>query len=418
MTLENPMTKTTAPLERVARKGPRRTRRVAIRWIKRVLLAVAAAGVVAAIVAAMLPDPVAVDVARASYGPLEVEIREDGRTRVRDRFVIAAPISGELSRVTLRAGDEVDADSIVAKIQPSSPGLLDDRMRGETTARLAAARVRERQAVTAIARARLARDAAIREANRTRTLTERGATPAAERERTDLAEQLANEDLAAAELQRAAAAAEIQALRATLDPRTGSGGEALARTLTAGRVLRVLRESAGPIAAGTPIVEIGDPRALEVVVDVLSRDAERIAPGMVAELATTAPQPLRATVVRVEPSAFTRISALGVEEQRVNVLARLDASAPWLGDGYRVDARIILWRGDRVLRVPASALFRDHGEWAIYVVIGDRAVLRHVGIGHRGRLDVEITRGLDDGAVVIVHPGDRVRDGSRIAPRH
>jgi len=313
------------------------------------------------------------------------------------------------------AGSSVDAGTVIAQILPPSPVLLDDRTRGETTARLAAARARERQAASTISRARESKLLATREAARTRDLAAKGAVPGTERERADTAEQLAIEDLAAAEQARAAAASEIAALRAILEPRDGPAKSFDVVAPASGRVLRVTRESAGPIAAGAPLVEVGDPSALEVVVDVLSRDAERIRPGMDVDV-ETGERTLRGSVIVVEPSAFTRISALGVEEQRVNIVVCFDAP-PQIGDAFRVDARIIVWRGENVLHIPSGALFRDRGQWAVYAVADGRARLRRIDIGHRGRYDVEVTRGLAAGERVIVHPSDQVRDGARISVR-
>jgi HlyD family secretion protein len=183
-----------------------------------------------------------------------------------------------------------------------------------------------------------------------------------------------------------------------------------------GRVLRVLRESAGPIAAGAPLLEVGDTSALEVVVDVLSSDAARIRPGMPCAIeAWGGEASLAGEVQRVEPSARTRISALGIEEQRVNVIVGLAEVPPELGDGFRVEARIVTWRGDHVLAIPASALFRDRGRWAVYAIEDGRARLRPVEVGHRGRLEVEVLSGLAEGAELVLHPSDRIRDGTRLA---
>jgi HlyD family secretion protein len=230
------------------------------------------------------------------------------------------------------------------------------------------------------------------------------------------AEKLAADDRVAAEHQHAAASSEVAALRAVLEPGTAVAPPFNVTTPTRGRVLRVMRESAGPIAAGTPLLEVGDPSSLEVVVDVLSQDAERISPGMPVFIDTAATQPALGVVTRVEPSAFTRVSALGVEEQRVNVIVSFAAPST-LGDAFRVDTRIILWRGEDVLRVPTSSLFRDHGRWTVYVVHDGRARIRPVDVGHRGRVSVEVTRGLDPGERVIVHPTDTVHDGVRVAVR-
>jgi HlyD family secretion protein len=406
------------PSAPATRRSNHATRRAIMRWSKRGALAVLGAGGIAAIVHAWLPTPVEVDVASARRATLEVEIDEDGQTRVLDRFVVSAPITGNLERIDLEAGAAISAGAPLARIRPPDPILLDRRSRDEATARLATATAHRRQADTVIARATAARDAAIREADRARKLAEHGAITASERERDELAERLAREDLAAAELTRTAATAEVDAARAVLGPRGGDGPTATF-TVTApaaGQVLRVVRDSAGPVAAGQPLLELGDARKLEVVIDVLSSDAAQITPGMDVSLEGWGGAPLRGHVRVVEPSAFTRISALGVEEQRVKVIAGVDAPPSPLGDGFRVDARVITWRGD-VLAVPASAVFRVRGRWAVYTVEDGRARLRPIELGHRGRLDVEIVRGLADHAVVILHPSDRVGDGVEVAPR-
>jgi HlyD family secretion protein len=395
-------------------------RRRLARWAKRAALALGTLATAAALVRAWLPKPVTVDVAIARRTALVVEIDEDGKTRVRDRFVVSAPISGNLERIELEPGSPIAAGDIVARIAPPDPALLDPRSREEAQARLGAALARQRGAQTAITRATAAREAAVRDADRARTLAGRGAIPTTERERAELAEQLANGDLTAAQAERAGAAADVAAARAVLgqgDRHDGHRDVAIAAPST-GQVLRVIRDSAGPVVAGAPLLEVGDPHAIEAVVDVLSSDAPRIAPGMAVEIeGWGGDRALHGRVRRVEPSAFTRISALGVEEQRVNVVAAIDAPPPTLGDGFRIDARIITWRGERVLAVPASTVFRDRDHWAVYAVEDGRARLRPVGLGHHGRLDVEIASGLADGAQVIVHPGDRIADGARIAAR-
>lgn len=395
---------------------PNKTKRTAIRWIKRVLLIAGALAILFAIVRALLPDAVQVDTVVATRGPLEVEVREDGHTRVRDRYVISATLTGELERVVVKAGSWVEAGTVVAQIKPPHAALLDDRTRSETQARLAAARAREQQAVAAVARAKEAYAYAVSEAKRARALHTGGAISGAERERTDMAEKLASEDLAASKHQHDAVAAEIVALRAVLEPRMAVPEAYDVKAPTRGRVLRVLRESAGPVSAGTPLLELGDPTSQEIVVDVLSRDAERITEGMPVYIETAAREPTRGSVTLVEPAAFTRISALGVEEQRVNVVVCFDGT-PAIGDGFRVEARIIVWQDDDVLRVPVSSLFRDHGRWTVYVVADGRARLRTVEVGHRGRVDVEITRGLTPGEQVILHPSDQLHDGARIVTR-
>jgi HlyD family secretion protein len=394
-------------------------RRALTRWLKRIGLGTGGLAIVAGIAYAWMPRPVDVDVATVRYGPLAVEVDEDGQTRVHDRFVVSAPITGNLQRIELDAGAAVSAGDVIARIDPSAPVLLDDRSRGEAGARLAAATAHQRRAEIGVARAQLVRDAAVREAARTRTLDQRGAIATSERERADDQEQLAIRELAAAETERTSAAAEVAAARAVL-------GEAPARPARAveviapatGRVLRIVRDSAGPVAAGAPLIEIGDPRALEIVVDVLSSDAARITPGMPVAVEAWGGEPaLRGEVRRVEPSAFTRISALGVEEQRVKVIAAISDPPVALGDGFRIEARIFTWRGEHVATVPASAVFRSRDRWAVYAVENGQARLRPIDIGHRGRLEIEVTGGLIAGATVILHPTDRIADGTAIAAR-
>lgn len=395
--------------------GRRRTRR----WFKRGLLIAGALAVIAALVYAWLPKPVSVDVAAARQGPLEVTVEDDGQTRVRDRYVVAAPIAGNLLRIELDPGDEVKPGAVVARVTPPEPAVLDERTRAAAEARLRAASAQLRQAEAAIARARVGREAASREAGRTRELARRGAVTATERERADDAENVARSELVQAEMSRSTAEAEVAAARAALGRGVQASSETISITApTEGKVLRVLRESAGPVAAGTPLIEIGDLGALEVVIDVLSSDAARIAIGAPAWIeAWGGDRALAGRVREIEPSAFTRISALGIEEQRVNVILAIDHPPPQLGDGFRVEARIVIWRGDNVLQIPASAVFRDRERWAVYVVEDRRARLRPVELGHRGEIDVEVRAGLPDQAVVIVHPGDCIVDGARVSPR-
>jgi HlyD family secretion protein len=416
MSTSTNLTPDASTLRPVAHKPRRHRRRIAVRWGKRIGLGLAAGLTLAGLVNAFLPSPVGVDVGVVSRRPLDVEIAEDGQTRVRDRFVVTAPISGELERLTVEAGAEVAQGAVLAQIRPPRPMLLDERSRSELSARLALSRAHERQAATSIARATLARDAGVRDANRARGLVAQGAITVQELERTELAERIAIEDLRSAGLQRTAAAAEVAQVLATLQDGRDSTRVAPVTAPSSGRVLRVIRESAGPVAAGSPLLELGDIRALEVVVDVLSSDAARIAPGMPIQLDSGTGQPISGRVRLVEPSAFTRVSALGVEEQRVNVVATIDEPPASIGDGFRVDARIIIWHTDQTLVVPASALFRDGDRWAVFAVEDSRARLRRVEIGHRGRFEVELS-GLDAGSQVIVHPTDRIADGVRVEPR-
>lgn len=405
-----------APLDRPAvRNHPRAARRRLAKWLRRgVLGAIALAGT-GALVYTFLPKPVVVELATARRAPLEVTVEEDGKTRVHERFVVAAPIAGNLARIELEAGDAVVAGQEIAQIQPPDPALLDPRSRDEATARLAAANAQERAAATAIVRARTARDQAARDAARTRQLAATGAITASERERADLAEQLAVSDLASAQQQQAAAVAAVAAARAVLGQGTRAGTGFAVHAPASGRIFKVVRDSAGPVAAGAPLVELGDPRAMEAVIDVLSSDAARITPGMRCTITAWGGEgELAGAVSRIEPSAFTHLSALGVEEQRVNVVISIPAPPATLGDGFRIEGKIVLWAGDALV-VPSSAVFRDHDQWAVYTIEARRARLVHVELGRRGRLDVEVIKNLAAGAQVILHPGDAVTDGIRVA---
>lgn len=404
----------TTELKTLDRHVRRPTRPRLSRWVKRGLLVTAALAAILALVWGWMPRPVLVAVAVARVGPLEVTVEEDGHTRVRARYVVSAPITGMLERIDLDAGAAIERGTVVARIGAPDPVLLDPRSRDQAVAALAAAGARERTAAAGITRARAAHEVAVTEAGRTQTLAAHGAVAIAVREHDDLAAQVAAQDLAAAEAQHRAAMADVEAARAALHAGGSRGPTSVVAAPISGRILRVVRDSAGPVAAGAPLLELGDPTDLEVVVDVLSSDGARITPGMpVAIAAWGGAHELAGSVVRVEPSAFTRISALGVEEQRVNVIVAIASPPPSLGDGFRVEARVLISRGD-ALKVPASAVFRDRGEWSVYAIEHGRARLRHVELGRRGRLELEIAKGLAPGTEVILHPSDRVADGARV----
>jgi HlyD family secretion protein len=373
------------------------------------------------------PRPIPVDVAAVSRGDLRVTVDEEGKTRVRDRYVVATPADGRLLRLALKEGDAVEQGSVLARLQPAS---LDPRTRAAAESHLEAARDRKREADANVSRARAALVQARRSASRAeKLLLERMISPEAA-EQSTLAATTRAEELAAAESAAEAAGHDLEVARAALlgdvrgmpGVRVGDcGSDAPCLELYApvtGQVLRVLQESERTVTAGTPLLEIGDARDLEIVADVLSTDAVKVKLGA-AVLAddwgggTT----LRARVRRVEPSGFTKLSALGVEEQRVNVIADFDDPPGPLGDGYRIEVRIVVWEGEDVLRVPASALFRHADAWHVFVVERGRARRRAVNVGARGTLDAEVLGGLASGEIVILHPSDRIDDGVRVAAR-
>lgn len=369
--------------------------------------------VAAAAVWAVRPKPILVDTAAVTRGPLEITIDEEGFTRIRNRYVVASPVSGRLGRIALREGDTVTQGATVAVVagQP-----LDVRSRAEARARLDAAEDARRTAMAAVTEARAALEQAVRTRRRAESLEQRGVIAVEERERAVLAETSRREELQAADFRVQTAAHEVEGARAALAPT--SSAQVTVRSPARGTVLQVLEPSERVVAAGTPLVEIGSRADLEVVTDPLSIDAVKVAPGdtMVIEN-WGGPEPLRAVVHRIDPSAFTKVSALGVEERRVNVVGRFVQWPGRLGDGFRVDVRIMIWRGDRILTVPASAIFRRGGKWYAFQVVNGRARLAEIDLGHQGRQAVEVTRGLAEGSRVIRHPSDKLEEGVRVAPR-
>lgn len=378
--------------------------------------------VVGALVAlAMWPTTVPVTTVQAVRGPLTVTIDEDGRTRVRDRFVVTAPVAGELMRITLQPGDRVERGrTVLASIRPAPPVPIDARTRAELEAALRSADAALGRVTAEERRARTAFDLASQQMRRTEALAGAGAVS---REALDVqrAELTALEQaVRAAEFAVAQARQEAEGVRARLG---GATSTTTARTVTLtapvdGVVLVRHGESQRVVAPGEPLLEIGDPNAIEIVADLLSVDAVRVRPGsrvIVEQWGGEAP--LAGRVRRVEPSGFTKFSALGVEEQRVNVIVDLDGASgafETLGDGFRVEVRIVTWHEDAVLQVPLSTLFRVGADWAVYAVVDGRAVLRSVTIGQRGTRDVQIVSGVDEGALLVAYPPDTLADGSRV----
>jgi HlyD family secretion protein len=372
--------------------------------------------------------PVPVDFATVERGALQVSVSDEGETRVKEVFVVSAPVAGFMRRIDLEAGDAVEAGkTIVARIQPSDPGFLDVRTETELRAAAnaadsaranAAATVRRTQAELDFARAELERFRGLAARD---TIAQNALDDAQRRERTAaaaLAEAKAQLQMREHERERAQAA-----LLAPNVARTNPEDCACVDVYApiTGSVLRVLQESERVVASATPLIELGDPAALEIVVDLLSADAVRVAAGQrVYVEGWGQPEPLNGVVQRVEPFGFTKISALGIEEQRVNVIIDFtDPPERWqrLGHGYRVEPRIVLWESEDVLKIPLPALFRDGDRWAVFVDGGGQAELHHVGVGRDNGLEAEIVEGLDAGRRVVLHPSDRVSDGVRVVAR-
>ncbi|MFO0694067.1 MAG: HlyD family efflux transporter periplasmic adaptor subunit [Polyangiales bacterium] len=399
--------------------------RNAARWVRRILGFVLAAALLGGIVVAFLPKPLPVDTGRVRRGDLRVTVDEDGRTRVKDRYVIGAPLAGNLARVELDPGDVVNVGDVVARIVPAASPLLDPRTRAEFEARVEANEAAVRQSDASVARARTALALAEDELGRTTTLTQRGGATQQQLDRARLEQRARTEELASAEFGVRIARHQLEMSRAALGRIgahvTAETEQLVVRAPVSGRVLRVLQESEGPIAPGAPILEIGDPSALEVVVDVLTSDAVHIERGSKVFIERWGgDRPLEGRVRLVEPSAFTRISALGVEEQRVNVIVDLEgesASYRALGDGYRVETRIVVAERLRVLLVPESSVFRRGDGQAVFTVEGGVAHLRPVRVGPGDGIDAELLSGLADGTEVVVHPSDLLSDGLKVELR-
>ena len=361
------------------------------------------------------PAPIVVETARAQLGPMRVTVNEDGETRAHDRFVVAAPIPGRLLRVDLDEGDSVRAQQVVARIEPLP---LNQQQREEVLARVDTAEAAKHQADARAVRAREDYEQTKRDLNRAEQLGRSDLIPKQALEQARSAAVVSAQELEAAKFSAQAAAAEVNVARAGLIGIGQGGAEQkviLLRSPVAGCVLRVVEKSERVIQAGAPIVVVGDPRKIEIVTDVLTTDAVNIKPGALVLLeGWGGDHPIRAKVRLVEPAGFTKISALGVEEKRVNVIADFVDSAEGLGDGFRVEASVVTWEAEQVLKVPSSAAFRDRDSWSVFVAAAGQARRRAVQIGHRNQSEVEILGGLSEGEQVVLHPSNQLSDGVRV----
>jgi HlyD family secretion protein len=389
---------------------------------KRNLALLVAAGVVlAALVAwALRPQPIAVEAAAVTQGPFEQTVVDDGKTRVRDRYVIAAPLAGSVERIRLEPGDAVRHGQVVALLTPTAPAFLDARTARELQERIGAADAQLARARAEALKVLAQRDQARADLGRQEKLAAGGFVSPTAREQAELALRTAERAVDAARFAEEAARHDAAQARAALS-RYKSGAPTAKWDVISpvnGSVLKVHQKSESPVALGTPLLEVADARSLEAVVDVLSQDAVAIRPGMAArvELGTGVP-PVPARVRLIEPSAFTKVSALGVEEQRVNVV--LDFAGPldhvWtMGDGFRVEAHIVTHREDKAIKVPVGALFREGDGWAVFLALDGRAAKRAVKVPRRNGAEAMVEDGLKPGNRVIVYPSDALRDGAKI----
>jgi HlyD family secretion protein len=391
----------------------------------------------AGITLGLRPQPTPVETARVSAKPLRVTIEEEGKTRLRSRYVISAPVSGYLRRLSWKAGDAIGSGAVVGRIEPPHVVALDARTEQQSTARVKAAeaaesaseaRIRTLEEQVKVARVDL--EHWRRERTREEALMKSGDIPSSRLDQTvtqfrrsEAAVVAAEKAVSEARSSREAVRAEIAVARAALSgPLVSANGAVVSIAAPAsGRVIRVIRDSEGSVAMGEPLIEIGNANALEIVVELLSADAVKITPGTRAMLTRWGGEKaLEARVRVIEPGGFTKVSALGVEEQRVRVVA--DIASPegeWkaLGDGYRVEAAFVLWESERVVQIASNALFRSGDGFAVYVVEGGVAQLRKVKVGHRSALASEIVEGLREGDEVILHPDETIAAGKPVVAK-
>jgi len=375
---------------------------------------------------AFAPRPLEVEVAGVTEGPFETSIEEDGKTRLRDRYVVSAPLAGLLGRIALREGDAVDAGAVLATLTPVLPAMLDERTRREQQLRVEIAQAQAQRVAARVESAKVAVQQSRNEQQRSEQLARQGFVAPTKLETDRLTVLAAQKDLDAAVQEGHVAAHEVEQARAALLAMTsaGAGRGFPLRAPVAGRVLRVVQASEGPVALGAPLLELGDTARLEVVAELLTADALRAQPGSPVRIERWGGEGvLQGRVRRIEPAAFTKVSALGVEEQRVRVLIDLTSPAEqWrsLGDGFRVGVRIVTRAMDKVTKVPVSAVFpvpAAEGGMAVFVLDGGRAKQVPVKLGARNGSEAWIESGVAPGAQVIVYPPAATRDGLRVKPR-
>ncbi len=366
------------------------------------------------------PKPVAVETGAVTEGRFVATVAADGRTRVRERYLVSAPVAGRIERIRLKPGDRVERDTRLAVLRAAVPALLDPRARAELEERLGAAEAQVEEAEAMVARARLARETAVSDLERTRQLLARGAASAVALERDLATVALAGRDLVAAE-RRAHAAAHQKAQAAAALMRSAEPGSTDMIALTSpiqGVVLRVAIENETAIQAGAAVLELGDLSDLEIVADPLTIDAVQMRPGAPVIIERWGgPADLQGTLRRVEPGGFTKVSALGVEEQRTNVIIDLISPVPMregLGDNYRVEVRITVAETERATLVPTGALFRRAGGWHVFALVEGRARLRPVELLRRSGDIAALKGGLMPGMAVIVFPPNALADGALV----
>lgn len=418
-------TTTTSPSLRSSGAPTPTSRSRAKAWRRYIPYAIGA-GLVVFIANGLRPKPVEVEMAKVTTAPLTVTVLEEGKTRIRHRYVVSPPVSGYLRRIELRAGAQVEAGkTLIATVESQPSTLLNPRAQAEAEARVKAAESSRDQREATLERARASLDLAKKDWQRTDDLRRKGAISAKEWDAAESQATVLERELRAAEFGLRTAEFELtQARAALLQVQAPGGANSEAFPIYSpitGFILNVFEENARVVAAGTPIIEVGDTNDLEAEIELLSADAVTVQPGAPVSIEQWGgDKPLRGRVNLVEPGGYTKISALGVEEQRVKV--RVDFVDPLparttFGDRFRVEARIVTWNSDRVLQVPTGALFRRGGDWMVFTDDHGRAKLTKVEIGHNNGIGAEVLSGLNEGQTVLLHPPDLVSEGVGVKPR-
>ncbi|MBK1815468.1 HlyD family efflux transporter periplasmic adaptor subunit [Luteolibacter yonseiensis] len=407
----------TAPWENKRNPSGKNLIRRSIPWLGGLVL-------VALIAWGLWPKPVVIETGLVARGPLTVRVSEEGKTRVRNRYIVAAPVAGKMRRVPLKPGDEVKAgETLLTAIEPAVTPLLDPRSRAQAEAVVSMREASRKQATESLAARKAALEMSEADRDRMRAVTQAGSLSDSERDRMEADFSMKSAELRAAEFSLQVIDYELAQARAALArPEADTTGNLVeVKSPVSGRVLKVMQESEMIIAPGTQILEIGDPADIEIEAEILSRDAVSIKPGDSVEVEQWGGEtPLKGRVRRVEPAAFTKISALGVEEQRVIVLSDLveiPEAAKGLGDRYRVEVRVAIWHGDDVVVVPAGALFREGNAWKTYLFKDNTAKLTPVEAGHSDGRFTEILSGVAAGDELLLHPPDTVKDGTPVVKR-
>ncbi len=392
--------------------------------IRRLIPWLGGAALLALVAWGLLPKPVLVETGVVVRGPLTVRVSEEGKTRVRNRYVVAAPVAGRMRRVPLKPGDEVKAgETLLTAIEPVVAPLLDPRARAQAEAVVSMRDASRKQAAEALDANKAASKMAESELERVRSVTRAGTMSQSDRDRVEMESSMRAAEVRAAEFALQVADYELAQARAALERPDASvaGNLVEVKSPVSGRVLKVMLESETVVTPGTQILEVGDPADIEIEAEILSRDAVTIHPGDSAEIDQWGGEnPLKGRVRRVEPAAFTKISALGVEEQRVIVLSDLvdpPETAKALGDRYRVEVRVAVWHAEEVLIVPAGSLFREGNAWKTYVFRNGNARLTAIEAGHSDGRFTEILSGVSAGEEVLLHPPDTVKDGTAVMIR-